>query len=256
MLGVAPSSVKRWADEGALPCVKTAGRHRRFAAGDVDRFLALQSDTGHGRPGEARRWVEMMVNPEPYLLIAGLFNGRAHRGSWSTVADEVAQGLIELGRRWQSGKIDVLQEHAASERIHRALAQVASGLSVDPAAPRCLLVAAEEEEHTLGLSLAELCLREAGWNTIWAGRRVPRSNLLAQIGSGGVSMVAISASSFSKRRSLTDLAAEVGAACARRKIPLVLGGAGIWPKRVAGTTRLHSFHALHRFAVSIQRRVS
>ena len=38
ILGVTPSTVKRWADEGTLPCIKTAGGHRRFNAKDVSSF--------------------------------------------------------------------------------------------------------------------------------------------------------------------------------------------------------------------------
>ncbi|MGZ3440760.1 MAG: helix-turn-helix domain-containing protein, partial [Polyangia bacterium] len=38
LLGVSPASIKRWADAGILPCVKTAGQHRRFRREVVDRF--------------------------------------------------------------------------------------------------------------------------------------------------------------------------------------------------------------------------
>ena len=43
-------------------------------------------------------------------------------------------------------------------------------LPVGERGPVCLLACAEGDDHTLGLSLAELCLREAGWATLWAGR--------------------------------------------------------------------------------------
>ena len=39
LLGVGTTSVKRWADEGTLPCVKTAGGHRRFRRSDVMALL-------------------------------------------------------------------------------------------------------------------------------------------------------------------------------------------------------------------------
>ncbi len=35
LLGVGTTSIKRWADEGTLPCVRTAGGHRRFRRVDV-----------------------------------------------------------------------------------------------------------------------------------------------------------------------------------------------------------------------------
>ena len=39
-LNVAPSTVKRWADDGRLRCVKTQGGHRRFAINDLDALTA------------------------------------------------------------------------------------------------------------------------------------------------------------------------------------------------------------------------
>ena len=42
ILKVAVSTVKRWTDEGLLPCTKTAGGHRRYRLSDVQRFSSLQ----------------------------------------------------------------------------------------------------------------------------------------------------------------------------------------------------------------------
>jgi photoactive yellow protein len=38
-LGVSPTSIKRWADAGRLPALKTAGGHRRYRVEDVEGFL-------------------------------------------------------------------------------------------------------------------------------------------------------------------------------------------------------------------------
>ena len=45
ILGVTASTVKRWADEGSLPCERTAGGHRRFLASEVARFRQTEADT-------------------------------------------------------------------------------------------------------------------------------------------------------------------------------------------------------------------
>lgn len=39
ILGVHVSTVKAWADAGALPCWLTPGKHRRFNRADLERFL-------------------------------------------------------------------------------------------------------------------------------------------------------------------------------------------------------------------------
>lgn len=40
LLGVTPSTVSRWADEGHLACFITPGGQRRFRRSDVERLLA------------------------------------------------------------------------------------------------------------------------------------------------------------------------------------------------------------------------
>jgi excisionase family DNA binding protein len=53
ILGVHPSTLRRWADAGEIPCVRTPGRHRRFLEADLSDFLydrteAARSDTADG----------------------------------------------------------------------------------------------------------------------------------------------------------------------------------------------------------------
>jgi photoactive yellow protein len=51
LLGVGTTSIKRWADDGTLPCVKTAGGHRRFLRSEVLRLLAVGTEPpGHASP--------------------------------------------------------------------------------------------------------------------------------------------------------------------------------------------------------------
>lgn len=49
ILGVGPTTVKRWSDEGKLPAIKTAGGHRRYREADV---LSMRSrgETADGIP--------------------------------------------------------------------------------------------------------------------------------------------------------------------------------------------------------------
>lgn len=40
-LGIHPTTLRRWADQGEIPFLLTPGGHRRFAATDLDAFAAL-----------------------------------------------------------------------------------------------------------------------------------------------------------------------------------------------------------------------
>ena len=50
LAAVAPSTVKRWADQGILPFFRTAGGHRRIARIALERFLREQSQSGDEDP--------------------------------------------------------------------------------------------------------------------------------------------------------------------------------------------------------------
>ena len=126
-------------------------------------------------------WVGALLEAsEPRALEALLLAERARTGAWHRVAAIAGKALGEVGRLWSAGAVTIFEEHQASERLSRALARIADGLPLDPEAPRAILICAEGDDHTLGLSLTELVLREAGWISIWAGRRTP----LAELGPG------------------------------------------------------------------------
>jgi MerR family transcriptional regulator, light-induced transcriptional regulator len=238
-LGVGVTAVKRWADEGVLPCVKTAGGHRRFRLPDVERLSRMRVTPTRG--DEWSEWIDTLVNAgDVHLVLALLFAERARRGSWVEVATYLGALLETIGERWAGGELTVAQEHVASSLLQRALTLTVETMPVPASAPRCLLAPAEGEEHTLGLSLAELCLRENGWRAEWTGGFTRTVDVCERARSAGVRMVALSASSFLRnRRVLRVQMRAVGAACQRAGIALVLGGSGQWPEPPAFGVRLH-----------------
>ena len=245
VLGVGVTAVKRWADAGLLPCVKTAGGHRRFRRAD----LALRLQPASGAAVDPwQEWIGALVDgADVHGVLALLFRERARRGSWHDVATVVGELLVAIGERWARGEMTVAQEHLASGSLQRALALTAETVLVSSAAPRCVLAAADGDDHTLGLSLAELCLREQGWRTESLGRATRTIDVAERI-TGHVQMVALSASAFMHdRRALRTQVRTVGSACQRAGIPLILGGSGRWPDPPAFGTRLYSWIEVHRF---------
>ena len=244
---VAPSSVKRWADEGLLACSRTVGGHRRFLRRDVERFIAEhQAQAADAGQADAEHWLTLLLKDDSYALQGALFSRRSQLGAWHRVADGLGPALGLLGEKWQRGEVTLFEEHLCSERLHRALAQVARSEAASPSGPVCLLATPEGEEHTLGLSLAELCLGEAGWSALWAGRGMPNAQLVRIVSSGRVAMVALSASQVKGRApKLLATARAVGKACKRRQLPLVVGGQGAWPEGDSVCIRLSSFSRFH-----------
>lgn len=224
-----------------LDCVRTAGGHRRFTRDSLDRFIRLQS---HEEPefDEVDRWIDALLSEMSHEL--ALVRARARLGSWCRVAEDLDPVLVELGLRWARGEVTVAEEHIASDRLSRALARITESLPLLPNAPTCLLACVASEGHTLGLSLAELCLRELGWASIWLGPRTPIEAITerAQM-DHRIRLVGLSASEACLDPSLLRrVDASVGAVCRDRSVALMLGGRGPWPDVPRYGTRVGGFH--------------
>jgi excisionase family DNA binding protein len=250
LLGVTAATVKRWADMGLLGCARTAGRHRRFAPEEVERFRR-----DHGTGGAARAGLvdALLAGVDPLSLQAELLRARARLGAWWRVAVWLGPEIEELGRRWQDGHIGIVEEHLASDRLARALARCAETLPVRPDAPRVLLAAAEGEEHLLGLALVDLCLREGGWRSAWSGRVTPAAEIVRQVEEGAIEAVALSASVVAAPPALAAEATIVGEACARRGVRLVVGGRGPWPEPLPHGRVERTFEGLRAWMAEVER---
>jgi excisionase family DNA binding protein len=54
-LSVHPKTLRRWADDGNIPCMLTPGGHRRFATTDVSELMGVRNTVGP-REKVARAW--------------------------------------------------------------------------------------------------------------------------------------------------------------------------------------------------------
>lgn len=242
LAGVGPTAIKRWADDGRLHCVKTAGGHRRFRRAELEALLRADARSVTG-PDQWDDWFDALLDQEGQFRVeARLLIERAEAGSWAGVAARVGALLTEIGERWVRGSLTIAEEHLMSERLRRAVGRLAEALPVPSDAPVCLLAAAEGDPHTGGLCLGELTLRECGWRALWAGAPMPASELASTITRWRPRLVALSASSLSKPAMLAKEAERVATACRRAGAVLVLGGEGRWPV-VRDARRLDSFPA-------------
>ncbi|MCA9609542.1 MAG: helix-turn-helix domain-containing protein [Myxococcales bacterium] len=246
-LGASPTSVKRWADAGLIECVRTVGNHRRFTLDSLERFA--QSQGGVTSTTGVSDWLTILLERNVDAVHGQLLLERSTAQSWAEVCDRLGPVLAQVGDAWASGALRIVDEHLATERLSRGLARVVDALPVTPNGPSAMLMTAAGDEHTLGLALAEVVFREAGWQTLWSGRSTPLDDLEDVLVSRRIDALAVSASSYSSREE--SLAAQLEVlerACDEAGCALILGGHGAWPDRATDARRVSSFRQLARVA--------
>jgi excisionase family DNA binding protein len=243
-LGVAPITIQRWVDSGVLSAERTPGGHRRIYVTELRRLIAA------GRPREANEllgdWLDVMRTGDPSQMKSALLTAREKCGSWAGVADEVASAIAELGREWEAGTYQVFEEHASTETLRRGITLCGAGLQYAPNAPRAVLFTVEGERHTLGLSLAELVLGEAGWRCVWLGEGPPSDELQSLVEKIEPDLVVVSASSVASTKAVARCQAELGRIATTGNVEVVLAGSGAWSS-ISNMQRLVTFEDLRTF---------
>lgn len=249
ILGVGTTTIKRWADEGKLISLRTAGGHRRFRRLAVESLVAEPNDALAPMDPTIEDWIHhLTTDVEHHRLLAMLYETRAAHGSWFAVADRVGEVITAIGDYWASGKLSVIEEHIATEQLHRALTTCLSQQPVAQSAPKMLLATAKDDQHTLGLLLAELCAREVGWRCEWIGAHTPPEMLEQWLLNNPVQLVALSASSWSKdETALFRQYQATSVICQKHGMTLLLGGLGAWPDQPENAVRVYTFAEFKNF---------
>ncbi len=191
-LGVSVTTVKRWVDDGILPAQRTVGKHRKLLLADVQRMVRegnlSQTNSSPAVPtsspeqNEPERLQEELIRAARdgntdrvrHLILSGYRNSMAIE----TLADSViAPTLHQIGHDWETGSVDVVSEHRATQACVSALYELRALLRSSPEKGRPVAVggAPEHDHFLLPTLLAKLTLLESGWDAINLGPHTPMS---------------------------------------------------------------------------------
>ena len=197
LLNASETTIKRWADESVLNCVRTPGGHRKFLLKDVLRFAETNGYivSGSQPPPMSQKQVEQLeigVHTQNYAKIAAVLKEEAMQSDREgltmlllylfkqhiplpVVLDRIiAPGFEEIGLEWEKGEVGVDQEHAASHAITEALVRTASELHrKEPNKKSALCACPEGELHELGLQGLAYSLECEGWKVYYLGGNTP-----------------------------------------------------------------------------------
>lgn len=240
-LGVSESSLKRWCDRGLLNISRTAGGHRQLPVSEVLRFARahqhpLPAPEVLGLPAVAPQ-SQLALTRAVALLAESLLAGNeaqthqiifdlhlaGHR--FSIIADNViAAAFHEIGDRWECRQAEVYQERRACAIMSRALFELRRLQSASRLSSTAIGGTLEGDRYELPSLMAELVLRENGWQATALGVGIPVASLIAAIDQTRPMLVWISASHISDAGQFIQEMNQLQQACSQYGTALVVGG--------------------------------
>ena len=271
--------MKRWADSGLLPTIKTAGGHRRFRPEDVAVFrrTGLRET---GRPA-ARSSVNAPDATAPALRGGTKFEETAevfYEAILAGRSDEAAAILVSLhlggagvalladrvlcpamrrvGDLWHRGELSVAQEHVASRAALEALHALRASLHAREAhGRRAVCCAVEEDFHELPVHVAALTLEANGWEVINLGTSTPFYALAEAVERFAPRVVCVASTILEGLDRAAREYADVRKSATRSGARVVLGGEGFAGedvrRRFPAELYAEEFRQLETFAVSL-----
>lgn len=151
-------------------------------------------------------WLALLEQGQQLRLRAALQQELQQLG----LAQAIEQLLVPLGQHigqaWLANRLSIHQEHLFSETLQSVLREAIAKLDSqgDNRPPRVLLTTLPQEQHTLGLLMAECYFALAGCERLALGPRLPASEVLAAVGHLGIDIVALSISLHASVREVTE----------------------------------------------------
>lgn len=236
---------------------RTEHGYRLYSEDDVDLLRRLKAHVDAGLAiSEAVRLAshEGMLGAEPRnplwadllapLLVfdragADPFMRRVDALPLERAIDDVLRPLLrEVGWRWESGSVNVAQEHFASSYLREWLFTQFRRLDAGPAAgPRAACGTIAGETHDLGLLMLAVRLALRGWHVVWLGPDLPMGDLCAYLTERAPRMVCLSVVRPDMASAALEYVRQVRA-CARPDTRVVLGGPGVAHVEQPSTDRI------------------
>ena len=274
-LGVSEASVKRWCDKGVFDTAKTVGGHRRVSASSVLSYLRAKGKTPAqpqvlGLPELPTRRDSGLERAAP-LLKKALEDADETSFRATTFALYLAgvdlaalfdKGLCPayegIGTDWQLGSLEIYQERRACEIGTRLLHELRNALPApDNAAPVAFGGTLSADPYTIASAMAEMTLRELGWNANSFGPNLPSETLCSAIERESPRLIWIGVSHIPSTEQFLSAYRAVFEAAERHGSAVVVGGRALDPSlesRIRFTACCRTMRQLADFAHALYTR--
>ncbi len=200
-LGIPVPTIRSWERRYGFPSpARTRGRHRRYAAAEIDQLRALRDAIAQGhsareaaamlrdgpadasiRRPEVDELLKAAIDLDPNAARAVLDGATESLGAEGAAVEVALPALHEVGDRWETGTCDVANEHLMTQAVRAWLARLLT-LSPPPATPAPVVLACGPKElHTAGLEAFGVILARRGWSVTLLGALTPTDSLVMAV---------------------------------------------------------------------------
>lgn len=229
--------VKRLMDQGQRP-----GALLRQPSAALGEELA-RSPAKVGA-GDTADWVIPLLKHRDVNQLRTEFSQRlAREGLERFVIDTVSALNQRIGDGWMTGEIEIFEEHLYTELIQNQLRVSIHALANRSARPQVLLTTVKDEEHLLGLLMAEALLAANGAWCFSLGAQTPIADIIGAAHGTATDIVALSFSGAYPWRKVRDTLTELRAALPERT-ELWAGGSAFAKRRnkIPGVRVIDNLH--------------
>lgn len=242
-VGVSESSLKRWADEGLVHVLRTAGGHRRIPIAEAVRFIRERRlpvvrpdvlrlpDVTSGNGGvtadetDARRLLAYLAAGQAVaargFMMSLYLSGR-------TVAEifdgPLREALQRVGKLWKHDEDGILREHVATDICVQAINALRLALPRSDEGPVALGGAPLGDPYLIPSLAAATALAAEGFNAINLGPNTPFETLGTAVRQLKPRLVWLSISHVREREAIAQGVAALATAFEPLGVELVIGG--------------------------------
>ena len=221
--------VKRLMDQGHRP--------GRLMAASEDELQALSAPAplpGQAEPVDEDMQRQLLALTKAHdvpQLRAALNQAMLRQGLQSFVLNTLSTLNRAVGDAWMRGELEIFEEHLYTEQVQALLRQAIATLPSGAGSPRILLTTVPEEQHGLGLLMAEALLALDGASCVSLGTQTPLFDIAMAARSQQADVVALSFSGAYPARLITPQLAQLRTLLSP-EVELWAGGSGASVARV------------------------
>jgi methanogenic corrinoid protein MtbC1 len=201
-----------------------------FLLGRTDVRLPVLPAAGQGGlagrfEGNARKYLDALLSGDREIardiLAAAQANGMSYREIYTEIFERV---LIEVGTLWETGRIDVFQEHFISAMTELFMGAISEQFP-SPSLPYTAIgITVGGEMHHIGMRMVLDFLALEGWNTRYLGTNLPTTSVLEALRETRADLLCISVTMAYNRNQLADLVEVVRSHPECGNIRILVGG--------------------------------